>query len=45
MLPNDRVWTVPADIGKKVKPIPVIDRFVEVDVIPKIKNDNTVHWF
>ena len=36
MLPNDRVQAVPADIGKKIKPIPVIDRVFEVEVAPMI---------
>ena len=34
MFPNDRVQENPADIGKIIKPIPVIDRVVEVDVAP-----------
>ena len=32
MLPNDRVHAIPADIDKTIKPIPVIDRVIEVDV-------------
>ena len=35
LLANDRVLAIPAHIGKTVKPIPVIDRVVEVDVAPK----------
>ena len=34
LLPNDRVQAVPADIGKIIKPTPVIDRVFEVDVAP-----------
>ena len=37
LLPNDRVQTIPADIGRIIKPIPVIDRVIEVDVAPMIK--------
>ena len=37
LLHNDRVHTVPADIGKTIEPtIPVIDRVIEVDVAPLI---------
>ena len=36
LLPNDRVQAIPADIGKAIKPIPVIDRVIEVDVAPMI---------
>ena len=36
LLPNDRVQAIPADIGKIIKPIPVIDRVIEVDVAPMI---------
>ena len=34
LLPNDTVQAIPADIGKIIKPIPVIDRVIEVDVAP-----------
>ena len=34
LLPSDRVHAIPADIGKTIKPIPVIDRVKEVDVAP-----------
>ena len=34
--PNDRVQAIPADIGKIIKPIPVIDRVTEVDVVAMI---------
>ena len=36
LLPNDRVQAIPADIGKIIEPIPVIDRVIEVDVAPLI---------
>ena len=36
LLPNDRVQAIPADIGKTIKPIPVTDRVIEVDVAPMI---------
>ena len=36
LLPNDRVQAIPADIGKIIKHIPVIDRVIEVDVAPMI---------
>ena len=36
LLPNDRLQAIPADIGKIIKPIPVIDRVIEVDVAPMI---------
>ena len=32
MLPNDRVQAIPADIGKLVRPIPIKDKVLEVDV-------------
>ena len=34
LLQNDRVHAIPADIGKIIKPIPVIDKVIEVDVAP-----------
>ena len=34
LLPNDRVQAIPADIGKIIKPLPVIGRDIEVDVAP-----------
>ena len=34
LLPNDKVHAIPADIGKIFKPIPGIDRIIEVDVSP-----------
>ena len=36
LLPNDRLQAIPADIGKIIKLIPVIDRVIEVDVAPMI---------
>ena len=36
LLPNDKVQAIPADIGKTIKPIPVIDKVIEVDVAPMI---------
>ena len=36
LLPNDKVQAIPADIGKIIQPIPVIDRVIEVDVAPMI---------
>ena len=36
LLPNDKVQAIPADIGKIIKPIPVIDRDIEVDVAAMI---------
>ena len=36
LLPNDRVQAIPADIGKIIKPTPVTDKAIEVDVNPII---------
>ena len=36
LLPSDRIHAMPADIGKTIKPIPVTDRVIEVDVAPVI---------
>ena len=36
LLPNDIVQAIPADIGKTISPIPVIDRVIEVDVAAMI---------
>ena len=36
LLPNDRAQAIPADIGKIIRPIPVTDKVVEVDVAPMI---------
>ena len=35
-VPSDKVHAIPADIGKTIKPIPVIDKVIEVDVTPMI---------
>ena len=32
LLPNDIPQAIPADIGKTIKPIPVTDKVIEVDV-------------
>ena len=34
MLTNDRVHAILADIGKTIKPIPVISRILEINVAP-----------
>ena len=39
LLPNDRVHAIAADIGKTIKPIPVLDRVIEVDVAAMDDND------
>ena len=36
LLPNDRVQASPADIVKTIKPVPVTDRVIEVNVAPMI---------
>ena len=36
LLPKDRPQAIPADIGKTINPIPVIDRVIEVDVAAMI---------
>ena len=36
LLPNDKADAVAADIDKIIKPIPVIDKLIEVDVAPII---------
>ena len=36
LLPNDKVQAIPADLGKIIKPTPVFDRVIEVDVAPMI---------
>ena len=38
LLPGDKVQTRPAELGETIKPIPVIDKVVEVDVAPMITN-------
>ena len=41
LLPNDRVQAIPADIGKIIKPKPVTDNVIEVDVAPMITIEST----
>ena len=41
LLPNDRVQAIPADIGKIIKPTPVIDIVIEVDVAAMITIEST----
>ena len=36
LIPNDKVQAIPADMGKTINPIPVIDRIFEVDVVAMI---------
>ena len=36
LLPNDRLQAIATDIGKTIKPIPVIDRVIEVDAATMI---------
>ena len=36
LLPNDRVQPIPTDIGKIIKPTPVTDKIIEVDVAAMI---------
>ena len=36
LLPNDRVQAIPADMGKIIKPAPVIDGDIEFDDAPMI---------
>ena len=36
LITNDRVHAIPADIAKTIKPKPVKDRAIEVDVAPMI---------
>ena len=35
-LPNDRVQAIPADMGKIIKPTPVTDNVIDVDVAAMI---------
>ena len=41
LLPNDRVQTIPADIGKIIKATPATDNVVEVDVTLMIIMEST----
>ena len=36
LLPSDKVHAITADIGIIIKPIPVIDRIIEIDVALKL---------
>ena len=36
LLDNDRAQAIPADIGKTIKPTPVTDKVIDVDVAPMI---------
>ena len=36
LLPNDKLQAIPPDIGKTMKPIPVTDKVIEVDVAAMI---------
>ena len=36
LLPNDRLHAIPGDIGKLFKPVPVIDRVLQVDLAATI---------
>ena len=42
LLPNNRTHGTPSDIGKVFKPIPVIERVIDVDVAPILSNVSTV---
>ena len=41
LLDNDRAQAIPVDMGKTIKPIPVIDKIIEVHVAPLIPIDST----
>ena len=41
LLPNDKVQAIPADIGRIIKPKPVVDRVIEVDVAPMVTIEST----
>ena len=41
LLHNDRVQAIPADIGNTIKPIPVTDSVIEVEVAPMITIEST----
>ena len=36
LLPKDIPQAIPADIGKTIKPIPITDKLIDVDVAPMI---------
>ena len=42
MFPNDKPQAIPADLGKTIKPIPVTDNVIEVDVAAMITILSTV---
>ena len=41
LLPKDKVQAIPTGIGKTIKPIPVTDKVIEVDVAPMIIIEST----
>ena len=41
MLPYDRVQAIPADFGKTINPIPVIDRVIEVAPMTTIESTDS----
>ena len=41
LLPSNRAQAIPADIGNTIRPMPVIDRIIEVDVAPMITTLST----
>ena len=41
LLLNDRVPAIPADNGKIIKPTPVTDKVIEVEVAPMITIEST----
>ena len=41
LLSNGRVQAIPADIGKIIRPIPLIDEVIEVHVAPIITVEST----
>ena len=41
LLPNARVHAIPADIGKIIRPKPVIDKVMEVDVAANLMTLST----
>ena len=41
LLDNDRAQAIPADIGKTIRPKPVTDRVIQVEVVPMITIEST----
>ena len=41
LLPKDKVQAIPAGIGKIIKPTPVADKGIEVEVAPMITTEST----